>query len=146
MTNKMPSFRDLLVAALTFSSFFIFNEPIKSQEKIIVTPLIESTKGLSGKKISYPRGKQAELRLLKVNIPVGLSTPIHIHPAPMLVYVSQGKLKHVRGEKVNFFSEGDSFVESNKGSQHYVKSIGEKPAILFVGVSSVEGMPTTINK
>jgi hypothetical protein len=38
------------------------------------------------------------------------------------------------------------FVESNNGGEHYVKSIGKKPAILHVGVISVVGVPTTINK
>ena len=135
-----------MLSAKVLSSAFITLEPAKSQEKIEVTPLIQSTKGLGGKKISYPRWKQAELRLLKVNIPVGLKTPLHIHPAPMLVYVQQGKLKHSRGELINFFSAGESFIESNSASHHLVESVGKKPAVLFVGVSSAIGLPTTINK
>ena len=142
----MNIFKSLLLSAIALSSAFITLEPAQSQEKIEVTQLIQSTRGLSGKKISYPRWKQAELRLLKVNIPVGLKTPLHIHPAPMLVYVQQGKLKHSRGETINFFSTGDSFIESNNGGAHFVESVGEKTAILFVGVSSATGIPTTINK
>ena len=131
---------------MALSSAFIALEPAKSQEKIEVTPLIQSSMGLSGKKISYPRWKQAELRLLKVNIPVGLKTPLHIHPAPMLVYVQQGKLKHSRGEIINYLSAGESFIQSNSGSPHFVESVGKKAAVLFVGVSSAIGLPTTINK
>ena len=142
----MNIFKPLFLTAITLLSAFITLEPAKSQEKIEVTPLIQSTRGLSGKKISYPRWKQAELRLLKVNIPVGLKTPLHIHPAPMLVYVQQGKLKHSRGETINYFSSGESFIESNSGSPHFVESVGKKPAVLFVGVSSAIGLPTTINK
>ena len=142
----MNILKSLLLSAIALSSAFITLEPAKSQEKIEVTPLIQSTKGLSGKKISYPRWKQAELRLLKVNIPVGLKTPLHIHPAPMLVYVQQGKLKHSRGEIINFFSAGESFIESDSGSPHFVESVGKKPAVLFVGVASAVGLPTTINK
>ncbi len=142
----MNIFKPLFLTAITLSSAFITLETAKSQEKIEVTPLIQSSRGLSGKKISYPRWKQAELRLLKVNIPVGLKTPLHIHPAPMLVYVQQGKLKHSRGKTINFFSAGESFIESNSGSPHFVESVGKKPAVLFVGVSSAIGLPTTINK
>ena len=142
----MNIFKPLFLTAITLLSAFITLEPAKSQEKIEVTPLIQSTRGLSGKKISYPRWKQAELRLLKVNIPVGLKTPLHIHPAPMLVYVQQGKLKHSRGETINYFGAGESFIESNIGSPHFVESVGKKPAVLFVGVSSAIGLPTTINK
>ena len=101
----MNIFKPLILTTITLLSAFITLEPAKSQEKIEVTPLIQSTRGLSGKKISYPRWKQAELRLLKVNIPIGLKTPLHIHPAPMLVYVQQGKLKHSRGKTINYFSD-----------------------------------------
>ena len=97
----MDIFKSILLSAVTLSSSFITLEPLNSQEKIEVIPLIQSSRGLSGKKISYPRWKQAELRLLKVNIPVGLKTPLHIHPAPMLVYLQKGKRKHSRGETIN---------------------------------------------
>ena len=142
----MNTFKTFLLTALTVSSWFITIESANSQEKIEVTSLIQSTQGLSGKKFSYPRWKQAELRLLRVNIPVGLQTPLHIHPAPMLVYVQQGKLKHSRGETINYFTVGESFIESNSGSSHFVESVGEKPVILIVSVSSAVGLPTTINK
>jgi len=52
----------------------------------------------------------------------------------------------VRGEEINFFKAGDAFIESNNGTPHYVKNVGKKPAILHVGVVSVVGMPTAINK
>ena len=116
-----------------------------AEEKIEVIPLIQTSKGLSGKNFNYLDGKP-ELRLLKVKIPVGLKTPIHTHPSPMLIHVTRGRLKHVRGEEINFFKAGDAFVESNNGGAHYVKNIGKKPAILHVGVVSVVGTPTAINK
>ena len=142
----MKTFLKLFFASLSITFVFITNEFVKSEEKITIVPLIKTSKGLSGKNISYPRWQKAELRLFKVYIPVGLQTPIHQHPAPMVVYVNQGKLKHVRGEVVNYFKEGDSFVEADYGKEHFVESIGKKTAILFVGVSSVKGLPITINK
>ncbi len=135
----------ILVSSLTFFTFFSTIDFVRANQDITVIPLIKTSNGLGGKDISYPRWRKAELRLFKVNIPVGLKTPIHTHPAPLMVYVLQGKLKHVRGEEVNYFKEGDSFVESNKGTSHFVESVGKRSAILFVGVSSVKGMPTTIN-
>ena len=116
-----------------------------SEEKIKVIPLIQSTKGLSGENFNYLEG-EPELRLLKVKIPPGLETPIHTHPSPMLIHVTRGRIKHVRGEEINFFKAGDAFIESNKGGAHYLKNVGKKPAILHVGVVSIVGMPTAINK
>ena len=116
-----------------------------AEEKIEVTQLIQTSKGLSGKSFNYLEGKP-ELRLLKVKIPVGLKTPLHTHPSPMLIHVTRGKLKHVRGRVINTFRAGDVFVESNNSGEHYVKNIGKKPVILHVGVISVVGVPTSINK
>jgi quercetin dioxygenase-like cupin family protein len=138
LKNIIP-FCFLFIGALVLPQFSA------SAEKIEVIPLIQTSKGLSGKNFNYLEGKP-ELRLLKVKIPVGLKTPIHTHPSPMLIYVTRGRLKHVRGDEINFFKAGDAFVESNNGSAHYVKNIGKKPVILHVGVVSVVGMPTTINK
>ena len=119
--------------------------PSLAEEKIEVIPIIQSSRGLSGKNFNYLEGKP-ELRLLKVKIPVGLKTPIHTHPSPMLIHVTRGRLKHVRGEKINFFKAGDAFIESNNGAPHYVKNVGKKPAVLPVGVLSIVGMTTDINK
>ena len=118
-------------SAIVLLSAFITLEPAKSQEKIEVTPLIQSSNGLGGKKSHIQDRNKLKLRLLKVNIPVGLKTPLHIHPAPMLVYLQQGKLKHSRGETINYFSAGVSFIKSNSASPHFVESLGKKPAVLF---------------
>ena len=128
-----------------FIGTLVLPQPSLAEEKIEVIPIIQSSKGLSGKNFNYLEGKP-ELRLLKVKIPVGLKTPIHTHPSPMLIHLSRGRLKHVRGEQINFFKADDAFIESNNGSAHYVKNVGKKPAILHVGVVSVVGMPTAINK
>ena len=138
LKNIIP-FCFFFIGALVLPQFSV------AEEKIEVIPLIQTSKGLSGKNFNYLDGKP-ELRLLKVKIPVGLKTPIHIHPSPMLIHVTRGKLKHVRGEKINFFKTGDAFVESNNGGAHYVKNIGKKPVILHVSVVSVVGIPTAINK
>jgi len=45
-------------------------KPSLAEEKIEVIPIIQSSKGLSGKNFNYLDGKP-ELRLLKVNIPDG---------------------------------------------------------------------------
>ncbi|WP_288249728.1 cupin domain-containing protein [uncultured Prochlorococcus sp.] len=137
--------KKFIPVCLLFIGFLALPQSSLAEEKIEVIPIIQSSKGLSGKNFNYLEGKP-ELRLLKVKIPVGLKTPIHTHPSPMLIHVTRGRLKHVRGEEINFFKAGDAFIESNNGPPHYVKNVGKKPAILHVGVVSVVGMPTAINK
>ena len=92
-----------MLSTIALSSAFITVETAKSQEKIEVTPLIQSSSGLGGKKSHIQDRNNLKLRLLKVNIPVGLKTHLHIHPIPMLIYIRQGKLKHSGGETINYF-------------------------------------------
>ena len=137
--------KKIILFCFLFIETLALPNPSLAKEKIEVIPIIQTSKGLSGKNFNYQEGKP-ELRLLKVKIPAGIETPIHTHPAPMLIYVTSGRLKHVRGKEINFFKAGDAFVESNNGGAHYVKNVGKKSAILHVGVLSVVGMPTAINK
>ncbi len=137
--KKFIPFCFLFFEALVLPQFSI------AEEKIEVIPIIQTSRGLSGKNFNYLEG-MPELRLLKMKIPAGIETPIHTHPAPMLIYVTRGRLKHVRGKEINFFKAGDAFIESNNGAPHYVKNVGKKPAILHVGVVSVVGTPTVINE
>ncbi len=141
----MAKIRNLLISAITISSLLLPLEIAKANEKIEVIPLTQGTTGLGGKKISYPRLKQAELRFYKVIIPVGVKTPIHKHPAPMVVYLAEGKLKHIRGDAINYFASKQSFLESNNGEQHIVENIGNKPAVLYVFAASAVGLPITIH-
>ena len=129
----MKRLRNLLISAITISSIFIPSEISKAEEKIEVIPLIQSTKGLGGKKISYPKWKQAELRFFKVIIPVGGKTPIHTHPAPMVVYLAQGNLKHTRGEIINIFSAKQFVRESyaNRVSSFPLSASAAKKLWLF---------------
>ena len=138
-------FKYIIPFVYLFIGTLVLPQPSLTEEKIEVIPLIQTSKGLSGKNFNYLEGKP-ELRLLKVKIPAGMKTPIHTHPSPMLIHVTRGRLKHVRGEEVNFFKAGDAFVESNNGGAHYVKNVGKKPAILHMGVVTVVGMPTAVNK
>ena len=141
----MQKIRNLLISAITISSILLPLEIAKADEKIEIIPIIQGTTGLGGKKISYPRWKQAELRFFKVIVPVGEKTPIHTHPAPMVVYLAEGKLKHTRGDVINYFSSKQSFLESNNGDEHIVENIGNKPAVLYVVAASAVGLPITIH-
>ena len=111
-------------------------------KELQIRPILQTTTGLSGKSFAYPEG-EAELRLLRVEFPVGGSVPLHTHPAPLIAYVSQGQIRHTRGDQVNTFGPGQAFVESDQGGPHTVENIGEEPAVVFVAVASRQGLPTT---
>ncbi|HCA60933.1 MAG TPA: cupin domain-containing protein [Synechococcales bacterium UBA12195] len=118
------------------------SDAASATKELQIKPILQTTTGLSGKTFTYPEG-EAELRLLRVEFPVGGSVPLHTHPAPLIAYVSQGQIRHTRGDQVNTFGPGQAFVESDQGGPHTVENIGEEPAVVFVAVASKQGLPTT---
>ena len=129
-------------AALDQSKPSAQSDTASATKELQITPILQTTTGLSGKAFAYPEG-EAELRLLRVEFPVGGSVPLHTHPAPLIAYVSQGQIRHTRGDQVNTFGPGQAFVESDQGGPHTVENIGEEPAVVFVAVASKQGLPTT---
>ena len=129
-------------AALDQSKPSAQGDTASAAKELQIRPILQTTTGLSGKSFAYPEG-EAELRLLRVEFPVGGSVPLHTHPAPLIAYVSQGQIRHTRGDQVNTFGPGQAFVESNQGGPHTVENIGEEPAVVFVAVASRQGLPTT---
>ena len=117
--------------------------------EVKIDEVFSGTQTLNGTPIKYPEGKP-ELRLYRVEIPVGGKIPLHTHPAPMLVYVQgvdSGELLNTRvqpdgSEVSSVFKPGESFLEGSS-EPHYVENRSDKPTVVWVMVASVEGLPTT---
>ena len=101
-----------------------------------IQEVLTSSKALDGTAFKYPAGK-AELRLYRVEIPVGGKIPLHKHPAPMMVYVQgvdSGSLRNTRvmsdgSEIETFFKPGQAFLKG-VDSLDYSENVGNKPTIL----------------
>ena len=124
-------------------------ETSSASTKTSVQEVFISSMTLDETALQYPAGK-AEMRLYRVEIPVGGKIPLHKHPAPMMVYVqgvNSGSLKNTRvmsdgSEIKTIFKPGQAFLKG-VDSPHYGENVGEKPTILWVTVASAEGIPTT---
>ena len=122
-------------------------EPASTEVKI--EEVFKGSETLNGTALSYPEGNP-ELRLYRVEIPVGGKIPLHTHPAPMLVYVQgvdSGDLFNTRvqpdgSEVSSVIKSGESFLEGSS-EPHFVENRSDKPTVVWVMVASVEGMPTT---
>ena len=124
-------------------------EPGVTSAKPVINEIFTASKTLEGAFLKYPDGK-AEMRLYRVEIPVGGKIPLHKHPAPMMVYVqgvNSGSLRNTRvmsdgSEIETIFKPGQAFLKG-VDSPHYSENVGDKSTILWVTVASAEGMPTT---
>tara|TARA_B100001057_G_C22510575_1_gene817691 strand:+ start:251 stop:727 length:477 start_codon:yes stop_codon:yes gene_type:complete len=117
--------------------------------EVKIDEVFSGSQTLNGTTLSYPEGKP-ELRLYRVEIPVGGKIPLHTHPAPMLVSVQgddSGDLFNTRvqpdgSEVSSVIKSGESFLEGSS-EPHFVENRSDKPTVVWVYVASVEGMPTT---
>ena len=117
--------------------------------EVKIDEVFSGSQTLNGTTLSYPEGKP-ELRLYRVEIPVGGKIPLHTHPAPMLVSVQgddSGDLFNTRvqpdGSEVSgVIKSGETFLEGSS-EPHFVENRSDKPTVVWVYVASVEGMPTT---
>jgi len=125
-------------------------EPGVTSGKPVINEIFTASKTLEGAFLKYPDGK-AQMRRYRVEIPVGGKIPLHKHPAPMMVYVqgmNSGSLMNTRvmsdgSEIKTIFKPGQAFLKG-VNTPHYSENIGNKPTILWVTVTSTEGMPTTM--
>ena len=125
-------------------------DPGAASVKPVVNEVFSASKTLDGAFLKYPEGK-AEMRLYRVEIPVGGKIPLHKHPAPMMVYVqgvNSGSLMNTRvmsdgSEIKTIFKPGQAFLKG-VDTPHYSENVGNKPTILWVTVTSAEDMPTTV--
>ena len=125
-------------------------EPGVTSAKPVINEIFTASKTLEGAFLKYPDGK-AEMRLYRVEIPVGGKIPLHKHPAPMMVYVqgvNSGSLRNTRvmsdgSEIKTIFKPGQAFLKG-VDTPHYSENVGNKPTILWVTVTSAEDIPTTV--
>ena len=88
---SMFDFKKILIIVFSITNYLYFFRPVLSQEGIIVTPFINEIKSLSGKKFTYPRWRRAQIKVFRIDIPVGSKTALHTNNSPTLFYLAQGK-------------------------------------------------------
>ncbi len=99
---------------LTGMIFFCFSLVGKAQynNNLIIEPILKTDTTSIGQKISYPSTQQAEVTMLKITIPPGMTTGWHEHDFPVFAYVLKGTLTvELENSKTLKFGENSSFSE-----------------------------------
>ncbi|WP_255486302.1 hypothetical protein [Synechococcus sp. BMK-MC-1] len=68
--------------------------------EVQIEEVFSGSESPNGTPLQYPAGNP-ELRLFRVEIPVGGKIPLHTHPAPMLVYVQGENSGDLLNTRVN---------------------------------------------
>ncbi len=110
----------------------------------IIETLTNSTKSWNGDSYSYPKG-QAKMTLMRMTVPIGFRTPVHVHPQPGVAYVMKGVLECVvTANKTLIVSQGESFATTFGDTAHYCENIGKEESVIIVVYAGVEDQPVTL--
>jgi quercetin dioxygenase-like cupin family protein len=111
-----------------------------------VTPKLRIRRTISDQPLKLPQG-EAEMDAVSVDIPAGVSLPIHKHPWSRFFYVERGTLRvinHDTGSSMDF-KAGQVGAEA-VGQWHAGKAVGEGPVRLIVIDLVPPGVNNTIMK
>ena len=115
-------------------------------EKLGVTikELVNSTKEWDGQSLpEYPDG-QAEIKVLRIKIPSGVTLPWHYHPVINAAVILKGNLElYLEDGRTKVFGPGEALVEV-VNTVHAGKSIGNDDVELVVFYAGNKGQSTTV--
>ena len=115
-------------------------------EKLGVTikELVNSTKEWDGQSLpEYPDG-QAEIKVLRIKIPSGVTLPWHYHPVINAAVILKGNLElYLENGRTKVFGPGEALVEV-VNTVHAGKSIGNDDVELVVFYAGSKGQSTTV--
>lgn len=138
--KNIDSYR--IVIGLCFG-LICFSTSAKESPKAVSETLIQSSTSWDGSDFSYPEG-QPELTVSRINIPAGVTLPLHCHPVPLAGYITEGKLevRKPSGETITITEGGPLIEVSNIWHQGH----GVTDTEIIVVYAGSTDLPITILK
>ena len=115
-------------------------------EKLGVTikELVNSTKEWDGQSLPESPDGQAEIKVLRIKIPSGVTLPWHYHPVINAAVILKGNLElYLEDGRTKVFGPGEALVEV-VNTVHAGKSIGNDDVELVVFYAGSKGQSTTV--
>ncbi len=143
---------------LAFAIVFLLIIPLESQISrahdghgedslgVKIERLANSTRQWDGALLpNYPQG-QPQIKILRINIPAGVTLPWHYHPVINAAVILDGTLElHLRNGTKKRYESGDTLIEV-VNTLHSGKAVGSKDVDLIVFYAGEKGQKTTILK
>lgn len=128
---------------LVFVIVFVVSNVVYSAQKDV---LLKTTSTWDNSKYEKLKIKNPEVTVLKINIGVGESLPVHKHDLVNIAYVKKGTLTVItdKNEQITLH-EGDCLPEL-VGKYHYGKNTGNEPVELIVFYIGEKNSPLSVNK
>ena len=129
------------------AGLMLLTSNVQAAPQPVIQELFKASRTPGGRVVAYPQGI-AEMRVVRVSLPVGATIPLHTHPSPVVVVVTKGAMINVRlvdgNEVVSVVRPRDGFLEGHPDEPHYVTNKSPEPAEAIVTFASVEGLPNMV--
>ena len=136
----------VMLLALPLSAREIRADDGHGAEKLGVTiqELVNSSKEWDGQSLpSYPVG-QAEIKVLRIKIPSGVTLPWHYHPVINAAVILKGRLElYSKDGMTKAFGPGEALIEV-VNTVHAGKAVGPDDVDLVVFYAGSKGKSTTV--
>ncbi|KZR88533.1 hypothetical protein MITS9508_02039 [Synechococcus sp. MIT S9508] len=111
---------------------------------VSITELVNSSKEWNGQALpNYPAG-QAEIKVLRIKIPSGVTLPWHYHPVINSAVILNGRLElYTKDGMTKSFGAGEALIEV-VNTAHAGKAVGPDDVDLVVFYAGSKGIPTTV--
>ncbi len=111
---------------------------------IKIETLVQSTKQWDGDLLPHYPTSNAEITVLKITIPAGVTLPLHTHPVISAGVILQGKLQlSLQDGTTRLFNQGAALIET-VNTVHTGKSLGPKDAVVLVFYAGSKHLPMTV--
>ncbi len=138
----MDKYIKSLILAVALLLFMASNTVYSAQKDV----LLQTTSTWDNAHYKKLKIKNPEVTVLKINIGVGESLPMHKHDLVNIAYVKHGTLTVITDKDDQItLTEGQCLPEL-VGKYHYGKNTGDVPVELVVFYIGEKGTPLSVNK
>ena len=111
---------------------------------IKVETLAQSTNQWDGDSLPHYPASTAEITVLRITIPAGVTLPLHTHPVISAGVILQGTLQlTLQDGTTRLFNQGAALIET-VNTVHTGKSLGPKDTVVLVFYAGSKHLPTTV--
>ena len=134
----------VLTSSLLWPSFAKSDDGHSASHGVKIEELANSTKMWDGSTLpNYPDG-QPKIKVLRIQVPSGVTLPWHNHPVINAAFILQGTLElKLQDGTRKIYRQGDALIEV-VSMIHTGKALGETDVDLVVFYAGEKTMPTTV--
>ena len=131
-----------LLTLIFVSMLFITNSVSAAQKEV----LLQTTSTWDNVKYKKLKIKKPEVTVLKIDIGIGESLPMHKHDLVNIAYVKKGTLTVITDKKEQITVHEGECLPEIIGKYHYGKNSGDEPVELIVFYIGKKETPLSVNK